>query len=140
MAQEFEDARYSIQLIVLDHYASGPFIAKECPIYFGHGGLSCPSVTHDNLIHIVDANGIHGTRVRFCECTPDDRSTQLLKAGFFPGTLTHPQVAFSFDLLKHFHRLHLESKVSAYDFVDGLRRLAGNTFALPATVGINLWQ
>ena len=107
-------------------------------IPFGHNGLPCPKYgpgCTDVLFHIVDINGIHNTRVRFCECTLDNRSTQLLKAGFFPATLTQTRMAFSFNLLKWFHRLHLESKVSAFDFVGGLRRVTDNAFAHRVTVG-----
>lgn len=107
-------------------------------IPFGHKGLPCPKYSPsctDVLFHIVDTNGIHDTRVRFCECTLDKRSTQLLKAGFFPATLTQTRMAFSFNLLKWFHRLHLESKVSAFDFIGGLRRTTDNAFAHRVTVG-----
>jgi hypothetical protein len=107
-------------------------------IPFGHNGLPRPKYGPsgtDVLFHIVDTNGIHNTRVRFCECTLDNRSTQLLKAGFFPATLTQTRMAFSFNLLKWFHRLHLEFKVSAFDFIGGLRRVTDNTFPHRVTVG-----
>lgn len=110
-------------------------------IPFGHNGVSCPkysSGTQDILFHIVDTNGIHNTRIRFCECTVNDRAVQLLKAGFFPATLTQPRMAFSFNVLKWFHRLHLESKVSAYDFVASLRRLTDNAFAHRVMVRVSI--
>ena len=107
-------------------------------IPFGHNSLPCPKYDPgctDVLFHIVDINGIHNTQVRFCKCTLDNCSTQLLKAGFFPATLTQTRMAFSFNLLKWFHRLHLESKVSAFDFVGGLRRVTDNAFVYHITVG-----
>jgi hypothetical protein len=134
VAWEFEDAKHSIQSIVLEH--TNPFIGEELPITFGHDGLPCHCPgSPDVLFHIADTNGIHSTRVRFCECTPDSPSIQLLKAGFFPVTMTQPKMAFSFNLLKLFDALHLESKVSAYDFIGGLRYLSDHTLARSVVVG-----
>ena len=118
MAQDFEDMKHLIGSILSEHTTMSS-LGDEWPLSFGHDGYPCPD-SSDVLFDIVDSNGIHSTRVRFCECTPDARSTQLLKAGFFPATVAQPQMAFSFTLLMGFYKLNREAKVSAYDFIECL--------------------
>ncbi|KAF8965358.1 hypothetical protein BDZ97DRAFT_1904028 [Flammula alnicola] len=100
-------------------------------IQFGHLGVVCPYTTEENEVffHIIDCNGIHNTKVRFCGCPGSlDRAKQLLAHGLFPATLARPQMAFTFQLLETFHILHLKSKIAKYDFVGALRRLTDNAF------------
>lgn len=51
-----------------------------------------------------------------------------MRAKLFPATMTQPTTAFTFQVLKLFHLLHLEGKLSAYDFIGALRRLSDNAF------------
>ncbi|KAF8810573.1 hypothetical protein BYT27DRAFT_7091579, partial [Phlegmacium glaucopus] len=96
----------------------------------GHSGNPCHSSHATNILfHIVDTNGIHQTKVRFCACEGlVDRPGQLMHAELFPATMKQPTTAFTFRLLRQFHLLHLEGKVSAYDFIGALRRLSDNAF------------
>ena len=106
-------------------------------IYFGHNGFPCPKYSpesSDLTFDLIDVNGIHNTRVRFCECSLEDKATQLLKSGLFPATFSQPRMAFTFQVLDHFHKLHLQSKLSTYDYVATLRRLTDNAFAQRVTV------
>jgi hypothetical protein len=52
---------------------------------------------------------------------------QLMKAGFFPGTVKDPRTAFSFEMLRRFHIASLESKEAACNYVASLRRLTDNS-------------
>ncbi|KDR72437.1 hypothetical protein GALMADRAFT_51291, partial [Galerina marginata CBS 339.88] len=99
-------------------------------VNLGHYGLPCPSKYATNLkFTVIDVNGIHQTRIRFCSCEGfPDRSQQLMKARLFPATMSQPTTAFTFQVLKQFHLLHLEGKLSAYDFIGALRRLSDNAF------------
>lgn len=107
-------------------------ISLDFSIPFGHGGNCCPSLLSDDVpkeMTLVDVNGIHRTRVRFCACAGlPNRAEQLMTSGFFPSSLKRPRMAFSFAILHHFHLLQLESKTSAYDFCGTLRRLTDNVF------------
>ncbi|KAF8803122.1 hypothetical protein BYT27DRAFT_7226149 [Phlegmacium glaucopus] len=96
----------------------------------GHSGNPCHSSHATNILfHIVDTNSIHQTKVRFCTCEGlVDRPGQLMHAEIFPATMKQPTTAFTFCLLHQFHLLHLEGKVSAYDFIGALRRLSDNAF------------
>jgi len=51
-----------------------------------------------------------------------------MRAKLFPATMTQPTTAFTFQVLKQFHLLHLEGKLSAYDFIGALRRLSDTAF------------
>lgn len=118
-------------------------------IPLGHGGQPCPnpSTEDDDAIpegnHVtfllVDSNGIHNTKVQFCGCHgKPDRVDQLLDFGFFPATIKRPTMAFSFSMLHQFHIHHLESKLSAYDYIGALRRLTDNVFTRDVSVSLLL--
>jgi CxC2 like cysteine cluster associated with KDZ transposases/Kyakuja-Dileera-Zisupton transposase len=101
-------------------------------IQLGHNGNPCQSVYEDHFQHsfiIVDTNGVHSTRLRFCAChgcpSPTD---QLLQARLFPATFEEPQTAFTFSVLKSYEAHHLESAESAYSFIMALRHLTDPLF------------
>ncbi|KIM36002.1 hypothetical protein M413DRAFT_20657 [Hebeloma cylindrosporum] len=99
-------------------------------VNLGHCGRPCPSQHAANLkFTIIDINGIHQTKIRFCSCEGFPiRTEQLMRAKLFPATMTQPTTAFTFPVLKQFHLLHLEGKLSAYDFIGALRRLSDSAF------------
>ncbi|KAH6914266.1 hypothetical protein BKA70DRAFT_1182325 [Coprinopsis sp. MPI-PUGE-AT-0042] len=101
-------------------------------IQLGHAGGPCPNSFPNNLRHefiIVDTNGVHSTRLRFCTCQGSDTHVaQLMKASLFPATFVKPKTAFTFAVLKQFHIHHLESAESAYSFIAALRRSTDSFF------------
>jgi len=112
-------------------------------ISLGHSGLPCPSSLAEDpgvFFHIVDTNGVHCTRIRFCCCSGDgsNRAEQLMKARLFPATMRRPTMAFTWHVCHLFHILHLESKISTHDFIGSLRRLTDNTFAQDVPVSFLL--
>lgn len=110
-------------------------------IHLGHHGDDCPNPASDIdlFFHVVDTNGIHNTKIRFCRCAGSpDRLAQLVKCDLFPATVKRPTMAFTFAVLHQFHVQHLESKISAYDFIGSLRRLTDNAFASQVSVGVSL--
>lgn len=108
-------------------------------IHLGHNGArcTCPYGNTPWKITIAHTNGIHGTQVRFCYCTPAveiDMVGQLMRAGLFPATTAKPKTAFSFTLLREY-RIHLSvSKKPAYDYHGALQRLTDNTFTFQVMV------
>lgn len=105
--------------------------------HLGHGGHPCPMPDSENDLFfiIVDVNGVHNTKLRFCHCPgADDKVGQLLCHRLFPATLGHPRSAFTFQLLHNFHLHHLESKATKYDYMGALRRLTDNTFTNDVSV------
>ncbi|KAJ3760795.1 hypothetical protein EV360DRAFT_39088, partial [Lentinula raphanica] len=97
-------------------------------IPLGHGGSRCSKVTEPLLVNLVDVNGIHATRVSFCQCMGHSKWRQLFDANFFPATIDQPQTAFTFELLRHWMILNLQSKITAHHFIAALRRQTDNIF------------
>jgi CxC2 like cysteine cluster associated with KDZ transposases len=107
-----------------DISALGHVIALE------HNGGSCPNAQTEGVqFTVVETNGIHSTRIIFCQCLGSrSRTKQLMSARLFPATMAQPTTAFSFRLLKEFHIHSLESKKAAYDYIGAIRRLTDNAF------------
>ena len=116
---------------------TGQFFARKdlCKLglvyTLGHAGDICPSTLGDDggiRFIVVDVNGIHTTRLRFCSCPGSGtHARQLTKARLFPATIERPETAFTFDVLKQFHIHCFESKRSAFDYIGALRRMTDNT-------------
>ena len=104
-------------------------------LHLGHDGDPCPNVGHNSAhsrtrpMVITHSNGIHHIAVQFCYCfsAPSD-AVQLLDAQLFPATMEHPQTAFSFGVLDHFHQLTLSSKIPLHDYDDFLVKLTNPAF------------
>lgn len=129
---------------VWDH-EKGFFVRKDIStlrpqgyaIHLGHDGDECPNPASDTdlFFHVIDTNGIHGTKIRFCKCYgAPDRLEQLMECQLFPASVKRPTMAFTFEVLHQFHLQHLEAKISAYDFIGSLRRLTDNAFAANVSV------
>ncbi|KAG2122214.1 hypothetical protein DEU56DRAFT_873634 [Suillus clintonianus] len=87
--------------------------------------------SHDDFI-IIDIHGIHEVGLDFCGCEREaSHYKQLLRARLFPATVTNPRTAATFGVLKFFHLLSFESKVSAYEFYHSLARQSDNTGVTP---------
>ncbi|KAF9493269.1 hypothetical protein BDN71DRAFT_1483540 [Pleurotus eryngii] len=100
-------------------------------ISLGHNGVACVGpldIAKDFVV--IDNSGIHVVNLAFCSCyepdKPHTQHNQLLCHKLFPATLQQPQAAFSFEVLKTFHLLTLQSKVTAYDFYRALEQKTDN--------------
>lgn len=80
---------------------------------------------------VLDASGIHSVHVRFCGCVSSDiigdDVQQLMRAEWYPATISNPQTCFTFGLLRLWTILSAESKLSAHHFYATLRRVTDNT-------------
>jgi hypothetical protein len=95
----------------------------------GHGG-ACLNLSSSVEFILVDLNGVHRTRLSFCECIGQSRERvdTLLDTQIFPATLGLPRMGFTFNLLKDFHLQTLTSKKSPYDYIAAIRRKTNNSF------------
>lgn len=95
-------------------------------IQLGHGGRVCPRAkAGPKDFRVFDTSGVHRVSIYYCACSPltkEQRLKQLLRAGWFPGTITRPQTVFTLDLLEMFHELTLQSKTTLYDFYHTILR------------------
>ena len=80
---------------------------------------------------VIHTNGFHPVTIQFCQCgqlqDSGTRIQQLLRYKLFPATTTDPSTCCTFAVLKQFHLLTLQSKVSLYDFYASLEKLTDNT-------------
>ena len=99
----------------------------------GHYGDPCPKASLSSELVVLHTNGIQKATVTYCECKSSvsvkDRPLQLCYQGLYPATFKRTQTVFSITLLKQYHHLTLQSKITAHDFIISLRRLSSNGFA-----------
>ena len=88
--------------------------------YLRHGGAACPLSSPPYDLVVIDTNGWHKLRVRFCGCEADnsrpEHYCQLLRMRWYPASFNRPRTAFSFDLLETYHKVTLQGKLNLYDF------------------------
>ena len=98
--------------------------------YLGHGGDPCPIASKPYNITIIDVNGWHKMRVRFCTCNTNipwnERYRQLIKMHWYPASFDRPRTAFSFDLLETYHKITLQGKLNLYDFYLAIMQKSDN--------------
>lgn len=101
-------------------------------IQLGHPyGERClvPELPYMDDFVIIDTNGIHEVGLNFCGCQnggPKAHDIQLLRSSLYPSTGINPRTAATFTVLKHFHLLSFESKLSGYEYVKAVERLTSN--------------
>jgi CxC2 like cysteine cluster associated with KDZ transposases len=92
-------------------------------------------VHSDIVMVLVDTSGVHHHVVSWCHCTGAlERHLQLVQSRLYPGSLTRPETAFTFDVLEYFHIDAVECKTSALNFFAKLRRLSN--YMVPDSVPV----
>ncbi|KAJ7733474.1 hypothetical protein B0H16DRAFT_1468065 [Mycena metata] len=77
---------------------------------------------------IVGSDGVHEVALDFCGCGPGGPSPgSSCGLGYIRATGVNPRTAATFAILRQFHLLSLESKISAYEFYNSLARGTNNT-------------
>ena len=110
-------------------------------LQLGHDGEHCcnPSALYHGFT-AVDTTGIHSIDICFCECYivpgASQPRTQLLRIGWLPMSIKHPQGAFTFDVLDSFHLLTLQGKISAHDYYLSLEHKTENVCRTMIKVGL----
>lgn len=95
----------------------------------GHSAEPCPHATKALLLNVIETNGPHGTRVRYCQCRGSpNKWQQLFEARLFPGTVTDPKTAYTFRLLREYEIHSVASKKNARDYTKALAQLANRQF------------
>lgn len=85
-------------------------------IQVGHDtGESCPLPRYSNAkkFVIIDVDGVHLVRLKYCGCGHADPSydLQLLEARLYPSTTVDPETCATFRALEHFQMISFMSKV-----------------------------
>ncbi|KAJ7016505.1 hypothetical protein C8F04DRAFT_981397, partial [Mycena alexandri] len=124
-------------------------VMLDTSIGLGYSGERCPRAEPAQLFTLVDNNGIHATKISFCQCQHDgngkrlpekeqhelgsgkllDHYQQLTKVGIFPGSVKDLQTGYTVRLLDYYRQERSQGKGSAYNFALVLQRLADPFFA-----------
>jgi hypothetical protein len=75
---------------------------------------------------VIDSNGIHLVLVNFCRCAPVPHRMQLLRIGWWLATLLEPQTCATMSVLRQFHLLNLQGKVTGFSFYCALEHQTDN--------------
>ncbi|KIO19228.1 hypothetical protein M407DRAFT_31119 [Tulasnella calospora MUT 4182] len=98
-------------------------------IHLGHRGKPCTSrsANQHSKLRIIHTTGIFTYKVNHCCCArAPDVAFQLLALQLFPSTLTRPESAATFDLLRNGQMHSLCGKESIWDFYEVISRLTDN--------------
>ncbi|KAJ6484283.1 hypothetical protein DFH09DRAFT_1252934 [Mycena vulgaris] len=83
---------------------------------------------------VIDNKGLHEVELYYCACGKGPSfAVQLLRVKWLPSTGKQPRTAATFNVLRQYHLLSLESKCSMGEFYNSLVRLTNNTGEPPAT-------
>ncbi|KAJ7471708.1 hypothetical protein B0H11DRAFT_2237257 [Mycena galericulata] len=82
---------------------------------------------------VIDDYGLHDVDVYYCNCGKGQSfPVQLLRAKWLPSTGKQPRTAATFNVLRRYHLLSLESKCSMGEFYQSLVRHTNNVGEPPA--------
>ena len=96
-------------------------------VYFGHDGNPCPIAKTSHSLSTLHIDGYHTLLVAFCACeSSQPPHLQLFDNKLFSASIDSPKTVFTFELLRHFRIHHLESKGSAYTYIQSLYRLTND--------------
>ncbi|KAJ7677642.1 hypothetical protein B0H17DRAFT_892319, partial [Mycena rosella] len=82
---------------------------------------------------VMDSNGLHDVDLYYCDCGKGQSfPVQLFRMKWLPSTGRLPRTAATFNVMRRYHLLSLESKCSMGEFYKSLVRLTNNTGEPPA--------
>ncbi|KAJ6542094.1 hypothetical protein DFH09DRAFT_929200 [Mycena vulgaris] len=82
---------------------------------------------------VMDCKGLHEVELYYCACGRGESfAVQLLRVKWLPSTGKQPRTAATFNVLRQYHILSLESKCSMGEFYNSLVRQTNNTGDPPA--------
>ena len=82
----------------------------------------------NHLLLIVDVTGLHFIHIVWCKCAHARKDLQLLKLHLFPATTKEIKTVFTFRCLDDYRISSLETKASAYQYFNKLRRITSSAF------------
>jgi CxC2 like cysteine cluster associated with KDZ transposases len=112
-------------------------------IHLHHASMSCPHASLVDLreLTLVHINGIQTIAVQYCSCPGqiDELAVirQLTEYRLFPATTKSPNTVFTHQVLGDFHMETNCLSISAYDYMEKLRRLTSRMFVYEVPVRLN---
>lgn len=92
-------------------------------VQLGHPQTVCYHPDKLANLTVIDSHGIHEIAARFCDCERAllaNKRQQLLRAGWYPASVTDPQTCATFRVLDEFHLLNLKGALNVHSFVGAL--------------------
>lgn len=115
-----------------DHFEPSEFKDLGYVFHLGHGGLPCDLGVERDFI-LGDLNGLHSIRIKVCKHRGSGGTArQLLSAKIYPCSDKSPATGFTFAVLRHFHLMSTEAKLSTQRCYNVLVCQTNNVF--PDTV------
>ncbi|KAI0686696.1 hypothetical protein C8T65DRAFT_590939 [Cerioporus squamosus] len=78
-------------------------------------------------VTVIHVNGLHTVDIQFCSCVPDERRSLFLRLAWWPATALDPRTCATFVVLRQFHLLNLQGKLTIYDFYKSLEIATDNS-------------
>lgn len=111
------------------HFERSNLASIGLRVQLGHHGNKCPApVPAFSQFVVADVTGLHPINADYCGCDgyviPHQ---QLLRAGWYPASISRPRTAFTLEYLDTFHKLTLQGKLAVYDFFLAISRKTDHT-------------
>lgn len=94
---------------------------------------------------VLHTTGIHRVSVDFCGCVLHgkpkvERRVQLMRTAWWPASTIDPQTCATFALLKDFHLLSLQGKLSVFDYYHALELKSNSSGTEKVPVSLLLYS
>lgn len=75
---------------------------EDYAVQLGHHGKPCPTLSQPKPVKftVTHSNGVHGTRLSFCNCGQGSHVEQLMRARLSPASLVEPETAFTLAMMR----------------------------------------
>ncbi|KAJ7216212.1 hypothetical protein C8J57DRAFT_1440543 [Mycena rebaudengoi] len=116
-----------------DHFKRMSLRSLGLVVQLGHAARAarCVRWEHGNTnFTVIHTNGIHRVVVDFCNCgelAGVEHWRQMMRVKWWPATPVDPQTCATDACLRQFQTLNCLSKISGYDYYQGLVLLTDNT-------------
>lgn len=103
-------------------------------VQLGHPGTPCRNPDNVFNMTVLDSHGIHQVSACFCKCKRAlhaSKRAQLLRARWYPATVTDPTTCATFRVLEEFHLQNLKGALNVHNWIGALAmRTDGTRVAL----------
>ncbi|KAF7968026.1 hypothetical protein HWV62_32158 [Athelia sp. TMB] len=89
-------------------------------VQLGHPGTICHTPDKAFSLTVLDSHGIHVVAACYCKCERSlraSRRAQLLRAGWYPASVTDPGTCATFRVLEEFHLQNLKGALNVHNWI-----------------------
>ncbi|KAF7972629.1 hypothetical protein HWV62_17380 [Athelia sp. TMB] len=92
-------------------------------VQLGHAHDVCYTPDSGHNMTVIDSHGVHSVDVSFCACERSltaSKRLQMIRAGWYPASMTDPQTCATLAVLEEYHLLHLKGALNVHDFISAV--------------------